>query len=356
MIDFFSALASNTWHMIASMAPYLIMGFTVAGLLHVFMRPNTIQRLLGRPGIGSTLKACFIGVPIPLCSCSIIPVAASLRENGASRGATAAFVSSTPQTGIDSILATYSLMGSTFTAVRIAVAFISGIFTGFMIEVFCKENNNHSHFFRLQSKSECCNLPDSNQNKIVKLLRYGFVDLPSSLSIALLVGLALAGLITTLLPANLISGSLSSGPLAFLLATTISLPLYICATASIPMAYALITAGFSPGAALIFLITGPATNTATIVTMLKIIGRKATIIYLGSLLVISWLAGWLFNACISTQTVSHSVHEHSSSQIASWQHICGIALIIILLLSFYIKERSQKNHRTCCNAKSPNKT
>ena len=137
MFEFLKAFALNTWDMVAEMAPYLIFGFAVAGVLHILIRPEAVQRLLGKPGLGAVLKACAIGVPMPLCSCSVIPVAASLRKSGASRGATAAFLSSTPQTGVDSILATYALMGGLFTAVRVAVAFVSGIVTGFLIELFC---------------------------------------------------------------------------------------------------------------------------------------------------------------------------------------------------------------------------
>jgi len=168
--------------------------------------------------------------------------------------------------------------------------------------------------------------------------------------VALLVGLALAGLITTVLPQDLISGSFSTGPLAFLLATIISLPLYICATASIPMAYALMAAGLSPGAALIFLITGPATNTTTFVTMWQMIGRRATLIYLASLLVISWIAGWLFNTCISAEPLVHGAHNHAIKELLLWQHLSGCALILILLLSLYASNSSKQVSPSCCCA------
>ncbi len=390
MSSFLTAFARNTWDLIAEMAPYLIFGFAIAGLLHILIRKDQVQRLLGRPGLGSVLKACGIGVPMPLCSCSVIPVAASLRKSGASRGATAAFMSSTPQTGVDSILATYALMGGLFTTVRVAVAFISGIVTGFLIELFCKEppkaptptfspnpplnlspnlNPNLTlnptpqapESIKITSKIKTEKPQVSGLNpqpsalksqpsSLSKALRYGFIKLPADLAVALLIGLVLAGLITTLLPPDLIRGSFSTGPLAFLLATAISLPLYICATASIPMAYALMAAGLSPGAALIFLITGPATNTATVVTMWKMIGRSATLIYLGSLLVIAWLAGWFFNASLSAEATDHSAHQHASMSPAIWEHASGIALIAILLLSLYANRKPKAVTKSCCCA------
>ena len=375
MIAFLKAFALNTWYMVAEMAPYLIFGFAIAGLLHILIRKEQVQRLLGKPGIGAVFKACLIGVPMPLCSCSVIPVAASLHQSGASRGATAAFLSSTPQTGVDSILATYSLMGGLFATVRVAVAFISGIVTGFLIELFCNNRVEDNAPPSSPASSLSPNLtPNPNPNpqstpSMIKTpqvsalkpqvsnpqpsrlstgLRYGFIKLPADLAVALLVGLALAGLITTLLPPDLISGHFSTGPLAFLLATAISLPLYICATASIPMAYALMAAGLSPGAALIFLITGPATNTATVITLWKMLGHKATLIYLGSLIVIAWLAGWLLNSTLGAQTMEHSIHQHTAMEPELWQHLSGIALILILLISLYHSQLPKPAAKSCC--------
>jgi uncharacterized membrane protein YraQ (UPF0718 family) len=378
MIEFFQAFARNTWEMVAEMAPYLIFGFAIAGMLHILIRPERVQRLLGTPGIGAVLKACLIGVPMPLCSCSVIPVAASLRQSGASRGATSAFLSSTPQTGVDSILATYALMGGLFTAVRVAVAFVCGIVTGFLVELCCNGKskdaspktsdsspltfsptnqaalrstaplNSISLSPKTAPKADCC-ATTLQPRGWSEALRYGFIQLPADLALALLFGLTLAGLITTLLPPDLISGSFSSGPLAFFLATVISLPLYVCATASIPMAYALMAAGLSPGAVLIFLITGPATNTATIVTVWKMLGRKATLIYLGSLLVVSWLSGWLFNASLDQQPMVTTAHQHEVHAPALWQHTSGFLLILILLCSLYITRKPKKaDSGGCC--------
>jgi len=376
MIAFLTAFAFNTWHMVAEMAPYLIFGFAIAGLLHVLIRKEQVQRLLGKPGLGAVFKACLIGVPMPLCSCSVIPVAAALHKSGASRGATAAFLSSTPQTGVDSMLATYSLMGGLFATVRVVVAFVSGIVTGFLIELFCNnrvEDNAPPNSPATSLSPTLTPNPQSTPSKITSMaktpqvstlkpqvsspqpsrlstaLRYGFINLPADLAVALLVGLTLAGLITTLLPPDLISGPISTGPLAFLLATVISLPLYICATASIPMAYALMAAGLSPGAALIFLIAGPATNTATVISLWKMLGHKATLIYLGSLIVIAWIAGWLLNNTLGTHTIEHNVHQHAAMQPELWQHLSGIVLILILLISLYLCRPPKAAPKSCCS-------
>lgn len=362
MLNFLTAFAHNTWDLVAEMAPYLLFGFAVAGVLHVLIRREFVERWLGKPGLGGVIKASVLGVPMPLCSCSVIPVAASLRKSGATRGATASFLSSTPQTGVDSILATYALLGGIFTAVRVGVAFVCGIVAGYLIELFCQDDDEAKGKAqpttftpstsgplsppspKNQQPESCCASKESAPKRSPKeALRYGFVTLPADLANALILGLVLAGLITTLMPDDLLTGSLSTGPLAFLLATAISLPLYVCATASIPMAFALLAAGLSPGAALVFLITGPATNTATIATVWKMLGHRATAIYLVSLLVISWLAGWAFNAALHRELVAEGAHHHEALQPAIWQHGSGVLLIALLLFSIWMSRRKNSN-------------
>lgn len=363
--NFFSAFAHNTWDLVAEMAPYLLFGFAVAGILHVLIRREFVERWLGKPGLGGVVKASVLGVPMPLCSCSVIPVAASLRKSGATRGATASFLSSTPQTGVDSILATYALLGGVFTAVRVLVAFVCGIVAGYLIELFCQNSDGTKDETKPMTFSpstsgplappspkngepqSCCASKDSAPKRSPReALRYGFVTLPADLANALILGLVLAGLVTTLMPDDLLTGSLSTGPLAFLLATAISLPLYVCATASIPMAFALLAAGLSPGAALVFLITGPATNTATIATVWKMLGRRATGIYLLSLLVISWLSGWAFNAALDRELGAEGAHHHEALHPGLWQHGSGVLLIGLLVFSIWMSRRPKA--KSCC--------
>lgn len=348
MLEFLGSFASNTWNLVAEMAPYLILGFLVSGLFFWLIRPDTVERLLGTPGLSAVVKSCLVGIPMPLCSCSVIPVAASLHKNGASRGATAAFISSTPQTGVDSIFATYSLMGGLFTTVRVVVAFISGIVTGILIELFCspRSTDKTALIDKAPKNANCCSAVQQRPD-LKGSLHYGFVKLPSELALALIAGLVLAGLVATLLPSDLFEGSLSSGPAAFLIATLAGLPLYICATASIPMAYALIVAGLSPGAALVFLIVGPATNTATVATIWKIIGPAATGIYLTSLLIISWISGWIFNASISSQTINDTIHMHEPLPPNLGQQVSAIVLIAILAHAL-LKQKSKNAHQPCC--------
>jgi len=364
MLSLIRNFTVNTWNLVAEMAPYLLFGFAAAGLLHLLIRPEWVRHLLGKPGIGGVARASLVGVPMPLCSCSVIPVAASLRRSGAGKGATASFLSSTPQTGVDSILATYALLGGLFTAVRVGVAFVCGWVTGLLVDLFASKKNRGAEAAEADADSQgsCRHQdgddgdatdPEAEPRSLKGAVRYGLVTLPADLANALIAGLLLAGLITTLLPQDLFTGNLSGGWLAFLLATVISLPLYVCATGSIPMAYALMAAGLSPGAALVFLIVGPATNTATVVTVWKMLGRSATLTYLASLIVISWLAGWIFNAALNRELVDDGKGAHEGmGELALWQHASGIALLALLALAIWLTRRRQagdSQEHSCCH-------
>ncbi|MDE5959958.1 MAG: permease, partial [Muribaculaceae bacterium] len=115
------------WAMLCEMAPYLLLGFLFAGMLHAFLPASFYNRHLGRPGFWSVAKAAMFGVPLPLCSCGVIPTAMSMRRQGASRAATVSFLISTPQTGVDSILATGSLLGWPLALIRPIAAFATAL-------------------------------------------------------------------------------------------------------------------------------------------------------------------------------------------------------------------------------------
>ena len=332
----------TTWQLIATMAPYLLLGFLIAGLLHCLIRPSFIQQQLGKPGFAGVVKATLLGVPLPLCSCSVIPVADSLRKDGASRGATAAFLSSTPQTGIDSILATFALMGSPFAILRVGVAFLSGLLTGALIESFAREATQPDPAYK--KSASCCTQTKSPQLK--EGLRHGLLTLPADLAPALMLGLLLAGLLTVLLPEQWLGTQIESTFAKYTLATLLSLPLYVCATASIPLAYALLLAGLSPGAALVFLIIGPATNTTTVIAAWKMLGRKATLLYLAGLIIAAWLAGSAFDAFSGTWNVSESMHSHATTLHAR-EHLSGVLLVLLLLSAWLWSQRPKK--QTCCS-------
>lgn len=317
-------LARISWNILAEFAPYLLIGFSIAGLLHYFIPPKLIIKQLGKSNIYSVFKAAILGIPLPLCSCSVIPVASSIRKIGASRGATISFLSSTPQTGIDSILATYGLFGWAFTVIKVIVALLCGLISGIFVDIFCRQKDNFSHDL---DSNDYHHKPNKNKS-ISASLHYFFVELPFDLYKPLLIGIFVAGLINNFLPSDFFSGSFSSGLFAFAGITLISLPLYVCAIESLPLAFAFLSAGMSPGAVLVFLIVGPASNSATILATLKIIGKKATIIYIITLILIAWSAGYLMNLFLEIEMRDYKEHHLHQS---IWNHISAV-----ILLSYFL--------------------
>ena len=332
-------LARTSWNILAEFAPYLLIGFSIAGLLHYCIPPKLIINQLGESNIYSVFKAALLGIPLPLCSCSVIPVASSIRKIGASRGATISFLSSTPQTGVDSILATYALFGWVFTLIKLTVALLCGLVSGILVDIFCKHQEastedldvGHSHHAPITQKS------------ITGSLRYFFVELPLDLYKPLLIGIFIAGLINNFLPSDFFTGTFSSGLVAFIGITLISLPLYVCAVESLPLAFAFLSAGISPGAVLVFLIVGPATNSATILATLKIIGKQATIIYILTLVVIAWSAGYLMNIFLDIEMNDFKEHH---SHLSIWNHLSASILLAyflnaVLCESFFWRKKAE---------------
>ncbi|MBA4386649.1 MAG: hypothetical protein C0404_01640 [Verrucomicrobia bacterium] len=290
-MDLIYRVLLETWKTLAEMAPYLLLGFAVAGILSVLVSPEKIEKHLGGRGFLPVLKAAIFGVPLPLCSCGVIPVAASLRRHGSSKGATLSFLLSTPQTGVDSIFVTYALLGPVFAVFRPIVAFITGLVGGSLMDIVQTEEEHKESPSSGAGKDACCS-QEKKQSALLRIIDYGFVILPRDIAGPMAVGLVLAGLLGAVVPHDFFAGSLGTGFTAMLVMMLIGIPLYVCATASVPIAAALISAGVSPGAALVFLITGPATNTATIVTVWKVLGRKATAVYLGTIAITALAAGY----------------------------------------------------------------
>lgn len=326
----------------AIMAPYLLLGFFVAGVLGAFVPVSFIENHLGKHGLWQIVKASLLGVPIPLCSCSVIPVAASLRKHGATQGATISFLTSTPQTGVDSIAATWGLLGPLFAVFRMAVAFITGVVCGAAVEAFTPPSGETANGCD-DEHCPSCN-PEGGAGKWKQVFAYGFGALPRDIGRALLIGIVISGLLGALVPEDFFTRYLNSEWLSMIAVMALGIPLYVCSTGSIPIALAMIGMGLSPGAALVFLITGPATNAATIATVLQTMGRSVVTIYLITLASCSLIAGWLLNRIITAQVITEHVHHHAA-EAGRFEQLCAFLLAGLLLAAILPRKK-----KSCCHA------
>jgi len=280
VVELVPRFVADLWDVLTAMSPYLLFGFVVAGVLSVVISPETVERHLAGRGMWPVVKAAVLGVPLPLCSCGVIPVGTSLRRHGASRGASVSFLISTPQTGVDSIFVTFSLLGPVFAVVRPVAAFVTGLVGGGLVDEFAAGGPNAADVAPACT-AECCT-EDGDTSKLVRALRYGLVTLPRDIVKPLIVGLMIAAFISAVVPEDYFAGLLGGGIVAMVVMMALGVPVYVCATASVPIAAALVAKGASPGAALVFLMTGPATNAATLATIWKVLGRRTALIYLGT--------------------------------------------------------------------------
>ena len=290
-----------------AMAPYLLLGFAVAGLVQVFLEPAGLQRWLKGEGAKPIATASVLGAPLPLCSCSVIPVASGLRKAGAGKGPTSAFLIATPETGVDSVSVTYALFDPAMAVVRPAASVLSALVTGTAVGLFAKSSKDDEPSAGLDEAvaNPCCSSEEQpatappTGKKWRRAARFAFVDMVDDLAGALLLGIVLSALIATWLPADWFDSPLFQGPAALFLMLLVGVPIYVCAAASTPIAATLLLKGLSPGAVLVFLLAGPATNLATLTVMGKSLGKRALAVHLGVLMLVTLAMGFATNALYS---------------------------------------------------------
>ena len=340
MLDFAKSIVIDFWATIAEMSPYLLFGFLAAGTLSVLISQKLVEKHLGGAGLWPLVKASIFGVPLPLCSCGVIPVSMSLYKHGAGKGSTISFLLSTPQTGVDSIFVTLSLLGPVFAVFRPLIAFITGIIGGVLVNLFNRKTEGEKP---LQAKcSDSCCDDTKNNKRIAGALKYGFVTLPRDIGKAMLVGLVVAAVISTAVPDDFFAEKLGTGIFAMVVMMFLGIPVYVCATASVPVAAALILKGLTPGAALVFLMTGPATNAASFVIIWKVLGRKTAIIYLATVAGCALLSGILLDY-IASSFDFEVVTRHGWMLPNIVKNISAIILLAILAFAVFRRKKPATN-------------
>jgi len=317
---------ATLWQILLELSPSLLLGLLIAGLIHAYLPTGFIHRGLSRPDLHSVLWASLVGVPLPLCSCGVIPAALGLRNEGASKGATTAFLISTPQTGVDSILVSAAFLGWPFALFKLAAAFATGLIGGALVNRLTPPDPPAVQTAPGAGHSA------APRGGVQAALRYAVHGLLGAIDLWILAGVLAAALITLLLPADYFaSQSWSHGMLGMLLMLAIALPLYVCTTGSVPIAASLIAAGLPAGSALVFLMAGPATNLATFGAVYRTLGGRILAIYLGTVVVMSLLFGLLFDVLLQSPSASApvpQVHAHGTD----WLGIGSALLLMALML------------------------
>ncbi|MCG6202018.1 SO_0444 family Cu/Zn efflux transporter [Psychromonas antarctica] len=385
-------LLTNFLNLFLESAPWLLLGLLLAGMLKVFVPMQWMQKQLGGHGFKATLKAALLGAPLPLCSCGVIPAAIALRRAGASKAATTSFLVSTPETGIDSVTISYVLLGPFMAIVRPIAAIVSAIVAGLLVgqdeqvannsvkssmdlsekaaqataksgstgnkksATCCAKERSNQH--SQPSKDGCCQTNDDIANtlkehsifkRMVKGLHFAATDLVKDITVWLLVGLFFAALVQTYIPADFMI-KWGSGILAMLVIVIISIPMYICATASTPIAAGLLLAGVSPGAVLVFMLAGPATNIATLSVVVKELGKRALWGYLGGVLSVALISGMVVNYLVATFgfIVTPQIGEQYALLPTAVIYSSGILLALLMVKVLFAMLPIKSAHKDCC--------
>jgi uncharacterized membrane protein YraQ (UPF0718 family) len=361
IVQYFQAF----WDYLVLTAPYLVMGLVAGGIIHEFINLDFIKKHLGGAGASSVIKASLFGIPLPLCSCSVIPTAVTLKKEGASTPATSAFLISTPESGVDSIMMTYGVMDLPMTIFRPLAAFLTATLAGFGQMLFNKENDLRDFSSPGQEVSGC-----SKSNKgvgscdsiakadvsltarVKRVLRYAFVNLADDLAAWLFIGLALGALMNFALPEDIFTQAPAwASKLVVLL---FGIPFYICASASTPIAASMMMKGMSPGTALIFLLVGPATNFTNIAVLHKYLGKKGIIINIMAIALVSFGLSFVVDALYETYGWSKifKIEAHAHSHSGWWEMILAAFFAVLMAKGIY-KEKvapllASKKKKGCC--------
>ncbi len=319
--------------LVNEMSPYILLGFLLAGLMHAFIPQQLYRRYLGQRSFRSVVNAALLGIPLPLCSCGVIPTAMSLRREGASRGATVSFLIATPQTGVDSIMATYSLMGGPFALVRPIAALVTSLIGGSLVGRLLDRPDEAAPLPAADKSGEGGNLPFGQRLRAA--LRYAFIDMMQDIGRWLVIGLLIAGLITIGVPASFFALFADKPLLSMLLVLAVAVPMYLCATGSIPIAVALMLKGLSPGTALVLLMAGPAVNTASLLVIGKVMGRKTLLLYLLAVIGGSMAFGLGIDCLLPREWFTAPLQQlqHCCHTSASLFHT-GCSIVLGLLLAY----------------------
>lgn len=319
-------------NVVCEMAPYLLLGFLIAGILHVFVPQGFYRKYLSKDNKLAVLWAALLGIPLPLCSCGVIPTAIGLRNEKASKGAVASFLIATPQTGIDSILATFSLMGLGFAIVRPVAALVTGVCGGWLVNRLVPEDD-----VTVTSGPSC---GVETGSRLWRVLRYAYFQMMQDIGGRLLIGLLVAALIQVAVPDAFFLHFGKWPLLQMLVILVVAVPMYICSTGSIPVAAALIAKGLSPGAALVMLMAGPAVNLASILVVRKALGRRFTWIYLLVIVCFAILFGFLVNAArlpVMHPDAAASCHAAGAAMPGTFKFVCAIMLTFLILFALFMK-------------------
>lgn len=340
MKELFIEYINNFWLLLNAIGVYILIGVLIAGLIKQFLPDSYIRKHLGQPGFMSNIKAAILGIPLPLCSCSVIPFIGSLKKSGATPSSVQTFLIATPITGADSILATYGVFGWFFTIYRIISSVVIALIAGLLTQLFTRNQFEQQEQPPVKQNFKPIDIPiitegQAPESKLYRktkaVFAYGLDDILKDISKPFLIGVFLATLLVTVFPEDFSQYISKNAWLNYLLVILLAAPLYVCATASIPLGIALISAGFSPGAAFIFLTAGPATNLVTMSVIIKTLGKSVWMIYLVTVILGSLLFGIVLDTFFADSLMEVLSFQGHDEELGFISQVSSVILLYLVI-------------------------
>jgi len=335
-------ILKESWFIYLDVAIYMLFGFFVAGILYVFFKAEKIKKYLGTGKIKPVILSALFGIPIPLCSCGVVPVATGLKKQGANNGAALSFMIATPESGVDSIAVSWAMLDPIMTVIRPVAGFITAVSTGIAENFFGTEDTSHKQDMIKETggcgcaDNSCAVAAPDNEKmpaRLISGLKYAYGELLTDIAKPFIIGIFIAGMITFFFPDDLTLWANDHNLLSMLVMLVAGIPMYVCATSSTPIAAALILKGLNPGAALVFLLAGPATNAATINIVKNIFNTRALVIYLSMIILCSLSTGFFVDWVYDFYAVQASAVIGQASQIFPEPIQLIAAAILAILIS-----------------------
>jgi len=348
--ELITAVFHASWQILLQAAPYMVFGILAAGMLKVFLKPEVVARHLAGGRITPVFKAALLGIPLPLCSCGVLPAAAALKREGANRGALTSFLISTPESSVDSIAVTWALLDPVITVARPVAAFATAFAAGITVNFFGEGQEPESAETSCSCDGGCCRSEVAGDNeagdsagfgaRVFQGMIYAAGDVWGDIAGWFFLGLLTAGIIAVFVPEDVMAGYLGGGIISMLVVLIAGIPMYICATASTPVASALVLKGASPGTALVLMLAGPATNVTSLSVLYSLLGKRAAAVYLLFIGTFSVGAGLILDLFYLHLGLSAQAAAGSSGETVPYSVQLGCSILLLLLSVPVVLQRS----------------
>lgn len=348
VLDFLQSIIVTAWSFLNSASCYIVISFVVAGIIHEFVGIEQMKKFaIGSTKVSGIVATTIVGMIIPICSCGTIPLGISMYYSGAYLGPVLTFMTSSPMINPIALVLTFGLFGKEIAIIYLITGFAAPFLIGILANKFAGSELYYKPAYENANKKiELEKERKSVGEKIKSGLHWSFFELSVVISKFTVSGMLIAGTLFSVVPQTMIQKYLGNpGAISLFGITVVACLMYVCAVGHIPFIAAIVASGAAPGVAITFLMAGCATNIAELLSIRKLIGKRAVIIYATSVILISEIVGYItnlllpnFKPVLKYDNITHSISYANKFiiEFPNWlKYSCSALLIFYSLVSLY---------------------